>query len=175
MKIVSKNLLIFTKKLFKKRTKTRPAFEHRCCIDFGANLALLCFPKPTKICPKINPNMQQNFDRFLDALGSHLEAKKTPRRPQEPAKMAPRDLHKTGSPPPLSVLATKTSPKTPARTSQDRSLIPQNRFLIDFDANLAPFSALAWMGCPMQFREALGSHEALGCQEALGSHEAQDA
>ena len=38
---------------------------HRFLIDFGANLAPFCLPKSTKILSKIDPKMQQFFDRFL--------------------------------------------------------------------------------------------------------------
>ena len=45
---------------------------HRFLIDFGANLAPFCFPKSTKILPKIDPKMHQIFDRFLHRFVLHF-------------------------------------------------------------------------------------------------------
>ena len=47
---------------------------HRFLIDLGASLASFCFPKSTKILPKVDPKMNQIFDRFLDRFCLHFSS-----------------------------------------------------------------------------------------------------
>ena len=52
---------------------------HRFLIDFGANLAPFCLPKPSKILPKIDPKMHQIFDRFLHRFFVHFSSNLGPK------------------------------------------------------------------------------------------------
>ena len=89
---------------------------HRFLIDFGANLAPFCLPKSTKILPKIDPKMHQNFDRFLHQFvlhfGSILGPKLGPCWPHFPPKWGAVNLRR----PPFS---SKKWPTWPQLSHQD--------------------------------------------------------